>query len=238
MTPKSARRVPPSRWWGLIVVAAVVASAMAVCRAIDAPDAVMAGGLPVVMASPVTHGPVLDGVVETLWDAAEPAYLDLKRGRLGSQVAILAELRAVHTDRALFFLVRWQEKAPVAVASDAHNKLILHFSLPAPWEGAEDTMCLIACHTAYVDAANQGRYVTPETIPPGVTDSLALGGGWEDGYWTLEWGRPLVTQNPLDIQFGDLDHSYPFFVKTIEGRLGEPDPVSDELYLRFERHDE
>jgi len=221
-------------WPGLVlaVLTIVLAAGMAGVEWSHSP--VFAGGPARVIASFVTQGPVLDGVVESLWDAADPVCVPLKRGRHGSETAYEAELRTIYTADDIYFMVRWPDSAPAAPSWSEQNKLILHFSVPAPWQGADDLMCLTACHTAYVDDQDRGRYVTAETIPPGLTDPLALGGGWQDGYWMLEWGRPLESGNPFDVQFGDLATSYRFFVKVVEGRSNEPDPISDDLLLGFQ----
>jgi hypothetical protein len=96
-------------------------------------------------------------------------------------------------------------------------------------------MCLVACHTAFVDHAGELAYVAAETIPPGSTSSLLADGEWKDGTWLLEWSRPLVVANGFDLQFDDLDDTYRFFVKLFEWRDREADPVSNDCLLIFVR---
>ncbi|MBI5668303.1 MAG: ethylbenzene dehydrogenase [Chloroflexi bacterium] len=45
---------------------------------------------------------------------------------------------------------------------------------------------------------------------------IAAGWKWEDGVWTLEFGRALVTDSEFDVQFDDLDASYYFGVATFD----------------------
>ena len=143
-------------------------------------------------------------------------------------------LRAVHTTEAVYFFASWPGDAPLSAEPGERNKLIVHYEVPAPWPGAADLMCLTACHTAYVDDQGRGRYITAETIPPGQTDPLQVGGGWRNGRWTMEWGRPLASSNPFDVQFTDLAGRFRFFVKIIEGQLNQPDPTSDDWLLLFQ----
>jgi hypothetical protein len=45
---------------------------------------------------------------------------------------------------------------------------------------------------------------------------IAAGWVWEDGVWTLELGRLLVTESELDVQFSDLSATYHFAVAAFD----------------------
>lgn len=45
---------------------------------------------------------------------------------------------------------------------------------------------------------------------------IAAGWKWEDGIWTLEFGRALVTDSEFDVQFDDLDATYYFGIATFD----------------------
>lgn len=181
----------------------------------------------------VASVPTLDGALEPVWSEAEPTVLDLMYGRHSVIPVATAEMRALYTADTLYLAVSWPQAEPPGPDGTAQNKLIVHFEVPAPWQGAADVMCLTACHTAYIDAGSQASYLTAETIPPGMALPLPVGGGWQGGQWAFEWGRPLVSENPYDVQFTDLSAEYTFFVKIVEGQPAQPDPVSGDILLRF-----
>jgi hypothetical protein len=100
-------------------------------------------------------------------------------------------------------------------------------------ENGKSFNCMVACHTAFADGTGQFTYIAPETIPPGTSGSLPVGGGWDGQSWTMEWSRPLQNKNPYDLQFTDLDTSYRFFVKLLQHVQERPDPVSEWCLLEF-----
>ena len=50
----------------------------------------------------------------------------------------------------------------------------------------------------------------------GDAGDIAAGWVWEDGVWTVEFGRPLVTESEFDVQFDDLTATYYFGVATFD----------------------
>jgi hypothetical protein len=50
----------------------------------------------------------------------------------------------------------------------------------------------------------------------GDAGDIAAGWVWEDGVWTLEFGRTLVTESENDVQFEDLDATYHFGVAVFD----------------------
>ncbi len=62
--------------------------------------------------------------------------------------------------------------------------------------------------------------------------NISAGWQWQDGVWTLELSRPLVTGSEFDVQFNDLAQAYHFGVATFDnaqvrhsynGRFAESD---------------
>ena len=182
---------------------------------------------------PVDALPTMDGKVEAAWAHAEVVRLPLQWGLDGEVHALDVELRALHTQDAICFLAQWPGPAPAADKETISNKFVAHWPIPQQGEAGRDLNCMVACHTAFADGAGRFTYVSPETIPTGASASLPFAGGWKDGLWTLEWSRPLVNDNPFDLQFLDLSQSYRFFVKIFEGIEGRADPISDWCLLTF-----
>ena len=180
-------------------------------------------------------GPSLDGKDEGVWALATPLRLRLNAGIPGAASTLELELRSIHTDKELYFLATWSEPQPEATEGLLRNKMTMHFEIAAPWPGAQELMCLAACHTAFVDGRGRLAYIAAETIPPGQTGTLSGCGRWEDGRWRLEWSRPLVNANPFDTQFRDLNGRYSFFIKVFRGANEGADPVSETCLLAFER---
>ncbi|NIS18747.1 MAG: hypothetical protein GWN89_02125, partial [Thermoplasmata archaeon] len=63
----------------------------------------------------------------------------------------------------------------------------------------------------------------PESVlmaPTGSRGDLDGGAIWKDGVWTVEMGRPLVTDNEDDVQFDNLDRSYDFGISTMNNTAG------------------
>ena len=185
----------------------------------------------------VSVAPLVDGEVDAIWTSVLPFRAPLTWGMRGTEHALDVELRSVHTDETLYFLARWSESQPSEQEAALRNKLTIHFAVPEPWPGASETNCLVACHTAFADERGVVAYVSAETIPPGRTDPLPAAGGWRDGFWQVEWSRPLLDANLFDVQFTYPDAKYPVFVKVFVGVAGRADPVSETFTLAFRRAD-
>jgi hypothetical protein len=50
----------------------------------------------------------------------------------------------------------------------------------------------------------------------GDAGDISAGWVWEDGLWTLEFGRTLVTESEFDVQFDDLEAAYYFGVAVFD----------------------
>jgi hypothetical protein len=175
----------------------------------------------------VASAPAIDGQVDAAWEASAPLRLSLTWGMGGTEHALDVELQSLYTDQAVYFLARWPGEKPSAEQDTFFNKLTVHWRIPEAAASRLD--CTVVCHTAFADGQGRFAYANAETIPQGGSEALASAGGWSAGTWTLEWTRPLVNDNPYDVQFTDLDQTYPFLVKVFERVEGRPDPVS-ELY--------
>ncbi len=180
----------------------------------------------------VASPPVIDGQVDAVWASSVPLRLPLTWGWGGTEHALDVELRALHTDEAVYFLAQWPGETPSGDEDTVFNKLTVHWPIPDAEERRLD--CFIACHTAFFDGQGRFAYANAETIPHGGSEALPAAGGWHDGTWTLEWSRPLINVNPFDLQFTDLDQTYGFLVKVFERIEGRPDPVSERHLLGFQ----
>ena len=176
--------------------------------------------------------PVIDGQIEGIWATVEPLRVPLTWGMGGSEHAFDVELRALHTDQAVYLLAQWSGQPPSGEENTVTNKLTLHWRIPEPAAQALD--CTVVCHTAFIDGSGRVAYANAETIPQGGSETLAAAGGWDAGTWTLEWSRPLSTDNPFDLQFDDRDQAYSFLVKVFERVEGRPDPISERHLLVFQ----
>jgi hypothetical protein len=214
---------------GVLLLALLAPAAPGAAPAVATPTPLPAGEL---IAQPVAIGPVVDGRVDAAWAGAPTLRIPLVWGARGTVHALDVELRALRTTQAVYFLAQWRDAAPPVPANTTANKLTLHWSLDAP-AGSSPPACNVACHTAYADGAGRLAYMHAETIPPGSDEALPAAGGWRNGLWTLEWSRPLISDNPFDLQFTDLSRGYPFFVKIFERVEGRPDPVSATYRLVF-----
>ncbi len=64
--------------------------------------------------------------------------------------------------------------------------------------------------------------VVPELVlkaPTGSAADLRVASTWKSGNWTVEFKRKLITGNPDDVQFSDLDRAY-YFSTTYTGGPG------------------
>jgi hypothetical protein len=149
----------------------------------------------------------------------------------GTEHALDVELRAVYTEETIYLVAQWTGEPPTGEENTVSNKLTFHWRVPEP--AARQLNCSVVCHTAFADGAGRFVYANAETIPQGGSEPLTAAGMWNAGIWTLEWSRPLVTENPFDLQFDDRDQAYPFLVKVFERIDGRPDPVSQQYALVF-----
>ena len=180
----------------------------------------------------VDSAPAIDGQVEEAWAAALPLRVPLTYGPERADPVLDLELRALHTDGAVSFLAQWPGEAPPYPADEVLNKLTLHWRIPEL--AAQNLDCSVVCHTAHADGSGRFVYANSETIPQGGSESLSAAGGWKAGIWTLEWGRPLDSDNPFDLDLSDLDQIYSFRVKVFEHVAGRADPVSGRHLLVFQ----
>ena len=184
-------------------------------------------------AQPAAVAPAVDGEIDPVWNTASTLELPLTWGIRGQEPAYPAQLRAIYDGEMIYFLAQWPDADPPEAAAPKAgaapfmaNKLTVHWTLPPPAPGLAAPACDVACHTAYADQTGRIVDLRAETIPPGADEALPAAGAWRDGVWTLEWSRPLQSDNAYDLQFTDLDAAYPFFVKVFEGDTERADPVS------------
>jgi hypothetical protein len=180
----------------------------------------------------VDSPPVIDGRVDAVWQAARPKQVRLTWGTHSTELAFEVGLQSVHTDDAVHFLAKWPGSTPTGEENVISNRFTLHWRIPESEALSRD--CDVSCHTAHADGNGRFAYANAETIPQGGNEALPVAGGWENGLWTLEWSSPLISSNPFDLQFGELDGEFPFFVKVFERVEGRADPVSDRHFLVFE----
>ncbi|MCX6032055.1 MAG: hypothetical protein NT169_22505 [Chloroflexi bacterium] len=178
--------------------------------------------------------PGVSGVVDAVWAEATPLRVPLTWGIRGTEHALDVEVRSLYTADAIYFLAQWPGVAPGDQPDTVANKLTVHWQIAAP-AGRPARACDVACHTAFADDQGRIAYANAETIPQGGDATLSVAGGWRDGLWAVEWSRPLVNDNPYDLQFSDLGQSYTFFLKVFERVEGRPDPVSERHQLVFQR---
>jgi len=185
----------------------------------------------------VSDLPTIDGQLDAVWATAQPLRLTLrKRGTDGERTSdtMNMELRAVHDQEAIYFAAQWTGGAPSGDEGVIGNKLTVHWRIPETEAARRRLDCNVVCHTAFADDRGRLAYANAETIPSGGSETLSAAGGWQAGIWTIEWGRPLLSANPYDLQFQDLERSYLFFVKLFGEGAGHPDFVSDRNHLVFQ----
>jgi hypothetical protein len=230
--------MPASVWGITLLLAAVVVGC--VSRATVSPtttpsltpEAMTVNTAGHLVSRQVASPPAIDGQVDAVWANSVPLRLPLTWGWGGTEHALDVELRALYTDEAIYFLAQWPGELPSADEDTVFNKLTVHWRIPEPAMGRLD--CDVACHTAFADGRGRFVYANAETIPQGGNEELPAAGGWSAGTWTLEWTRPLINDNPFDLQFTDLDQTHVFLVKVFERIEGRPDPVSEFHVLVFE----
>jgi hypothetical protein len=151
------------------------------------------------------------------------------------------ELRSLYDQENVYFLARWPAATPGGEPDVWRNLVTVHWRLVDPGlvsgeaTGSDGLACTVACHTATADG--QGRLVgiRNETIPPGLDDDLASGGGWAKGEWLVEWSRARLSTSPYDQHIDDPGLGYRFFVKLFQGLEDRPDLVTDVHELRLSR---
>jgi hypothetical protein len=182
----------------------------------------------------VTSPPVVDGRLDAVWASSEARRMPIISRLAGEDRTWDIELRALHTDEAVYFLAQWTGELPSGDMEIVSNKLTVHWRIPEEEAAERHLDCNVVCHTAFADGQGRFVYANAETIPHGGSETLEVAGGWHDGLWTLEWSRPLVTGNPFDLQFTDLDRAYLLFVKLFDGGEGGPDAISEGHELVFQ----
>ncbi len=183
----------------------------------------------------VDAAPTVDGDLDARWQNAAPLELPLILGAGGEEVALPLELRSVHTDQLVCFAAQWSDQPPSGHRDTTFNKLTMHWRIPPPQGTSTGHLdCTVVCHTAFADGRGRISYMIAETIPQGSAAPLQSAGRWESGIWTIEWCRPLHSDNPYDLQFTALDVLYPFRMKVFERVEGRRDPVSGFALLAFD----
>jgi hypothetical protein len=190
--------------------------------------------------SPGTNSPpAMDGIVEVEWQQAPETLLPMHYGLHGDEPAGTLRLRSLHDSENVYLLARWPSDTPGGEPGVWRNLLTVHWRLvdqglvTGESTGSNGLACTVACHTATADGNGRLIGLRNETIPPGIDDDLATGGGWSGGEWLIEWSRPRISQSPYDQQMTDPEQSYRFFVKLFQGLDGQPDPVSNVHELRL-----
>lgn len=191
-------------------------------------------GRDVLVARRLNETPVVDGNLEARWNDSVSLELPLTWGWDGQDLALEVELKSLYTDQLLCFAARWSEGPPSSENGGTFNKLTMHWEIPA-WQAEERGQldCTVVCHTSFADAQGRISSMNAETIPQGGSSHLPAAGQWESGSWTIEWCRPLRSDNPYDLQFTLLEADYPFRLKIFQRLEGYPDPVSSRALLRF-----
>jgi hypothetical protein len=151
------------------------------------------------------------------------------------------ELRSLHDQDNVYFLARWPAATPGGEPDVWRNLVTVHWRLVDPGlvsgeaTGSDGLACTVACHTATADGQGRLIGIRNETIPPGLDDELAFGGGWAEGEWLVEWSRARTSNSPYDQHIDDPDQGYRFFIKLFQGLEDRPDPVTDVHELRLSR---
>jgi hypothetical protein len=193
------------------------------------------GAESVLVSSRLDDTPVVDGDLKAEWEHSIPLELPLTWGWDGEDVALRVEMRSLHNDEMVCFGARWSGQPPPREDDGTLNKLTVHWQIPSRQvEDRGHLDCSIVCHTAFANTQGRILYMNAETIPQGGDAALQSAGRWESGVWTVEWCRPLKSDNPYDLQFTALDAEYPFRVKVFKRIEGQPDPVSGLAFLRFD----
>jgi hypothetical protein len=189
----------------------------------------------------VDSPPEMDGRVEAAWEQAPPLTAPLHYGLHGDEPAGALEVRSLHDEDNIYFLVRWAAETQGGEAGVWRNLATVHWRLVGTGEvsgestGSAGLACTVGCHTATADGQGQLVGIRAETIPPGLDEDLPAGGGWSTGEWLMEWSRPRISASPYDQNLTDPAQSYRFFVKLFLGLDDRADPVSDVHELRLGR---
>lgn len=166
-------------------------------------------------------------LIEQAWEAAPELDLPLRAGRTDG-TTLDVRLRAVYTPSTLYLWLRWPDDLANTASLGAQQQ-----RATVTWkQAAAIGGCAVACHASF----SQGRQIDSlQLVAPDVSADLPapLVGAWSDGAWTLGYGRPLVTANPVDVQFINLHDTYHFGLDVDDGRLSSH-TSGEELTLRFQ----
>lgn len=199
-------------------------------------------GVPIgepLLSTSIHEPPVMDGVVEAIWDQATPLNAPLTYGLHGDEPAGSIELRSLYDKDNVYFLARWPAETSGGEPGVWRNLATLHWRLVSSGQvsgesiGSDGLACTVGCHTATADGQGDLVGIRAETIPPGLDEDLYSGGGWSEGEWLLEWSRPRVSASPYDQNLTDPAQGYRFFFKLFLGLDDRPDPVSKAHELRL-----
>jgi len=171
---------------------------------------------------PVTSAEPTPAEVEQAWDIAAPLNV-----RLSGGLALTIQVRAVYSPHSIYFWLRWPDtlRAPPSPTVQQQRATVT-------WRRGETIGgCAVACHASF--SAGQ-RIDDVQLVAPDVTAApftLVLD-QWRDGWWTLGYSRPLVTADPVDVQFSDLHSTYRFGLDVAENG-DSAHTKGEELILRF-----
>jgi hypothetical protein len=183
--------------------------------------------------------PLMDGTVDAVWHGAPVLSVPLHFGTHGTEPAGTVELRSLHDETNVYFLARWPTPDPGGEPDTWRNLASVHWRLADSGKvsgaatGSNGLACTVGCHTITVDDQGHLVNIRAETIPVGLDEDLASGGGWSNGEWLLEWSRPKISPSPYEQDIVDSNQAYRFFVKLFLGLEDRPDAVSDIHELRL-----
>ena len=180
------------------------------------------------LAEPVAALSATVELSDARWDRARPAYFPLRDGSHGPPSDNVVELRALYDSARIAFRARWN--GPAGGLTEPLFALVWHKdTLPAQ----HGETCYALCHNVWSDGAGGIRAVALSVVPARAEPPLLSRSAYRDGLWTLTYSRPLIADNPLDVQFVDLSLSYPVRVRVWRGEGLAPDWLSETYALRF-----
>lgn len=166
-------------------------------------------------------------LIEQAWEAAPELVAPLRAGRQDG-AALTVRLRAVYTPSTLYVWLRWPDDLANTASLDSQQQ-----RATVTWKQATAIGgCSVSCHASFSVGKRIGnlQLVAPDG---GAGMAPPLIGAWGDGAWTLGYARPLVTDNPVDVQFTDVRAAFHFGLDVDDGRLSSH-TNGEELTLRFQ----